>query len=286
MTKVAVLLPAYNEEVAIASMILLSSKYADEVIIIDDGSTDRTKEVSELAGATILSHNRNKGKGVALKTGFEYAKDFDIIVTIDADGQHNPSEIPLLLKPILDDEADLVNGSRYINGHETSTPTYRRVGQTVLDKTTNIASGVKITDSQSGFRAFSSKCFQCFNFDPEGFGIESDMLIEAANHNMRITEVEITVRYDVNTTTANPVVQGVSVLLRVLELMRFNRPLYFYGISGAIILFFGILIYLSINLTRLSTNLYLNAVGIFVILMGIVLMLSGVLTDYLNRFKH
>lgn len=286
MTKVAVLLPAYNEEVAIASMILLSSKYADEVIVIDDGSTDRTKEVSELAGATILSHNRNKGKGVALKTGFEYAKDFDIIVTIDADGQHNPSEIPLLLKPILDDEADLVNGSRYINGHETSTPTYRRVGQTVLDKTTNIASGVKITDSQSGFRAFSSKCFQCFNFDPEGFGIESDMLIEAANHNMRITEVEITVRYDVNTTTANPVVQGVSVLLRVLELMRFNRPLYFYGISGAIILFFGILIYFSINLTRLSTNLYLNAVGIFVILMGIVLMLSGVLTDYLNRFKH
>ena len=286
MTKVAVLLPAYNEEVAIASMILLSSKYADEVIVIDDGSTDRTKEVSELAGATILSHNKNKGKGVALKTGFEYAKDFDIIVTIDADGQHNPSEIPLLLKPILDDEADFVNGSRYINGHETSTPTYRRVGQTVLDKTTNIASGVKITDSQSGFRAFSSKCFQCFNFDPEGFGIESDMLIEAANHNMRITEVEITVRYDVNTTTANPVVQGVSVLLRVLELMRFNRPLYFYGISGAIILFFGILIYLSINLTRLSTNLYLNAVGIFVILMGIVLMLSGVLTDYLNRFKH
>lgn len=286
MTKVAVLLPAYNEEVAIASMILLSSKYADEVIVIDDGSTDRTKEVSELAGATILSHNKNKGKGVALKTGFEYAKDFDIIVTIDADGQHNPSEIPLLLKPILDDEADLVNGSRYINGHETSTPTYRRVGQTVLDKTTNIASGVKITDSQSGFRAFSSKCFQCFNFDPEGFGIESDMLIEAANHNMRITEVEITVRYDVNTTTANPVVQGVSVLLRVLELMRFNRPLYFYGISGAIILFFGILIYLSINLTWLSTNLYLNAVGIFVILMGIVLMLSGVLTDYLNRFKH
>ena len=286
MTSVAVLLPAYNEEIAIASMILLSSRYVDEVIVIDDGSTDRTKEVSELAGATVLSHKINKGKGVALKTGFEYAKDFDIIVTIDADGQHNPSEIPLLIKPIEDGQADLVNGSRYINGHETSTPKYRRVGQTVLDKTTNMASGITITDSQSGFRAFSSECFKCFNFNPEGFGIESDMLIEAANHNMRITEVEITVRYDVNTTTANPVIQGVSVLLRVLELMRFNRPLYFYGISGAIITFFGILIYLSVNLTRLSSNLYLNAVGIFVILMGIVLILSGVLTDYLNRFKH
>ena len=286
MTNVAILLPAYNEEVAIASMILLSSKYANEVIVIDDGSTDRTKEVSELAGATVLSHKINKGKGVALKTGFEYAKNFDIIVTIDADGQHNPSEIPLLIKPIEDGVADLVNWSRYINNQDTSTPKYRRIGQTVLDTATNVASGVKLTDSQSGFRAFSSKCFNCFNFNPEGFGIESDMLIEASNNNLIIKEVPITVRYDVNTTTANPVIQGVSVLLRVLELMRFNRPLYFYGISGAIITFFGILIYLSINATSLAGNLYLNAVGIFVILMGIVLILSGVLTDYLNRFKH
>ena len=286
MTKVAVLLPAYNEEVAIASMILLSERYADEVIVIDDGSTDRTAEVSEIAGATVLRHKINQGKGVALKTGFAYAKDYDIIVTIDADGQHNPSEIPLLIKPIEDDEADLVNGSRYLNGQDTSTPKYRRVGQTVLDTATNIASGVKLTDSQSGFRAFSSKCFKYFNFDPEGFGIESDMLIEASENNLRIVEVEITVRYDVNTTRANPVIQGLSVLLRVLELMRLNRPLIYYGIAGAIILFFGILIHLTVNASGLSTNIYLSAIGIFVILMGIVLFLSGVMTDYMNRFKH
>ena len=286
MSTVAVLLPAYNEEVAIGSMILLSSQYATEVIVIDDGSTDRTKQISELAGATVLSHKTNKGKGVALKTGFDYAKDFDIIVTIDADGQHNPSEIPLLIEPIANDEADLVNGSRYINGHETSTPKYRRIGQTVLDTATNIAAGVKITDSQSGFRAFSSKCFKYFNFNPEGFGIESDMLIEAANNNLRILEVEITVRYDVNTTTANPVIQGVSVLLRILELMRFNRPIYFYGLSGMVILFFGILIYLTINTTGLSNNIYLSAIGIFVILLGITLILSGALTDSFNKFKY
>ena len=286
MTSVAVLLPAYNEEVAIASMILLSSNYADEVIVIDDGSSDSTKEISELAGATVLSHNTNRGKGVALKTGFEYAKNYDIIVTIDADGQHNPNEIPLLLKPILDDEADLVNGSRYLHGQDTSTPKYRRIGQTVLDTATNIASGVKITDSQSGFRAFSSKCYEHFNFDPEGFGIESDMLIEASNNNLRIMEVDITVRYDVNTTTANPIIQGFSVLIRVLELMRFNRPIYFYGVGGAIILFFGILIYLTINATNLSNNIYLCAIGLFVIIMGIVLILSGIITDYLNRVKY
>lgn len=285
MTSVAVLLPAFNEEISIASIILLSSKYADEIIVIDDGSTDRTSEIAESMGATVLRHKTNKGKGVALKTGFNYAKNYDIIVTIDADGQHNPSEIPSLIQPILDDEADIVNGSRYLGGERQDTPKYRRIGQTVLDTTTNIASGVKLTDTQSGFRAFSSKSIDCFNFDPEGFGIESDMLIEAANNNIRINEVEITVRYDVNTTSANPVVQGLTVLLRVLELMRFNRPIYFYGVSGTIILFLGVLIYFTIKYSSYTNNLYLSAIGVFVIIMGVVLILSGVLTDYLNRFK-
>ncbi|WP_455645900.1 glycosyltransferase family 2 protein [Methanosphaera sp.] len=285
MSNVAVLLPAYNEEVSIASMILLSSKYADEVIVIDDGSLDRTSEVSKLAGATVLRHETNEGKGAALKTGFSYAKDFDIIVTIDADGQHNPGEIPLVIKPIEDGVADIVNGSRYINGGDKNTPKYRRVGQTVLDTATNIASGVKLTDTQSGFRAFSSDSVKYFNFDPDGFGIESDMLIEASNHNLSIMEVEITVRYDVETSTDNPVVQGLSVLMRILEIMRFNRPLYFYGISGAIILFFGILILLTIRNTMYSSNIYLMSIGIFVIIMGIILFLSGILTDTMTRFK-
>ena len=111
MSNVAVLLPAYNEEVSIASMIILSSKYADEVIVIDDGSTDRTSEVSKRAGATVLRHKTNQGKGAALKTGFKYAEKYDVIVTLDADGQHNPSEIPNLVKPIEEGKADIVNGS-------------------------------------------------------------------------------------------------------------------------------------------------------------------------------
>lgn len=286
MSKVAVLLPAYNEEVSIASMILLSLQYADEVIVIDDGSTDRTPQVSQLAGATVLRHDANKGKGAALKTGFKYAKDYDIIVTIDADGQHNPSEIPALLKPIEDGVADIVNGSRYINGRDTSTPKYRRVGQTVLDNATYLASGVKLTDTQSGFRAFSSESVKYFNFDPNGFGIESDMLIEASNNHLRIVEVEITVRYDVNTTTDNPIVQGFSVLMRIFELMRFNRPLYFYGISGAIILFFGILIILTINASVFSNNIYLSAVGYFIVVMGLFLLFFGLFSDTINRFKN
>ena len=285
MSKVAVLLPAYNEEVSIASMVLLSLQYADEVIVIDDGSSDRTSEVSRLAGATVLSHTTNKGKGAALKTGFKYAQDYDIIVTIDADGQHNPSEIPDVIKPIMEDRADIVNGSRYIAGKDTTTPTYRRVGQTVLDNATYLASGVKLTDTQSGFRAFSSKSIEYFNFDPNGFGIESDMLIEASVNKLRIVEVEITVRYDVNTTTDNPIVQGFSVLMRILELMRFNRPLYFYGISGSIVLFLGILIILTVKASLFTNNIYISAIGYFIVVMGLSLLFFGVLSDTVNRFK-
>lgn len=285
MSKVAVLLPAYNEEVSIASMILLSLQYADEVIVIDDGSSDRTSEVSRLAGATVLSHTTNKGKGAALKTGFKYAQDYDIIVTIDADGQHNPSEIPDVIKPIMEDRADIVNGSRYIAGKDTTTPTYRRVGQTVLDDATYLASGVKLTDTQSGFRAFSSKSIEYFNFDPNGFGIESDMLIEASVNKLRIVEVEITVRYDVNTTTDNPIVQGFSVLMRILELMRFNRPLYFYGISGSIVLFLGILIILTVKASLFTNNIYISAIGYFIVVMGLFLLFFGLFSDTVNRFK-
>lgn len=285
MSKVAVLLPAYNEEVSIASMVLLSLQYADEVIVIDDGSSDRTSEVSRLAGATVLSHTTNKGKGAALKTGFKYAQDYDIIVTIDADGQHNPSEIPDVIRPIMEDRADIVNGSRYIAGKDTTTPTYRRVGQTVLDNATYLASGVKLTDTQSGFRAFSSKSIEYFNFDPNGFGIESDMLIEASVNKLRIVEVEITVRYDVNTTTDNPIVQGFSVLMRILELMRFNRPLYFYGISGSIVLFLGILIILTVKASLFTNNIYISAIGYFIVVMGLFLLFFGLFSDTVNRFK-
>ena len=275
MSKVAVLLPAYNEEVSIASMVLLSLQYADEVIVIDDGSSDRTSEVSRLAGATVLSHITNKGKGAALKTGFKYAQDYDIIVTIDADGQHNPSEIPDVIKPIMEDRADIVNGSRYIAGKDTTTPTYRRVGQTVLDNATYLASGVKLTDTQSGFRAFSSKSIEYFNFDPNGFGIESDMLIEASVNKLRIVEVEITVRYDVNTTTDNPIVQGFSVLMRILELMRFNRPLYFYGILNI----------LTVIASLFTNNIYISAIGYFIVVMGLFLLFFGLFSDTVNRFK-
>ena len=215
MTRIVAIIPAYNEEDALADVIAKTSQYVDEVIIVNDGSSDKTAEVAIEAGAKLISHSTNLGKGEALKSGFEVIDDDSIIVTIDGDGQHNPDEIPAIIKPIIEDGADLVNGSRYMNGPEENTPAYRRVGQKVLDIATNISAGIKVTDSQSGFRAFSPRTKGVFRFKDTGFGIESEMLVDAAEAGLKIVEVPITVRYDLDGSTKDPVTHGVGVLIKI-----------------------------------------------------------------------
>ncbi len=155
MPSITALLPAYNEEISIGSVVLRTKQYADRVIVIDDGSCDHTAEVASLAGAEVLRHSENQGKGAALKTGFTSLNGDGVIVTIDTDGQHNPADIPRLVAPIFEGVADMVNGSRYLNGNKKDTPLYRRLGQKVLDAATNMDSGLSLTDSQSGFHAFA-----------------------------------------------------------------------------------------------------------------------------------
>jgi len=234
-------IPAYNEEATIGSVVLSTRQHVLRVIVVDDGSTDRTAELAQLAGAQVISHYENMGKGAALKTGFRAARDADIIVTLDSDAQHYPSDIPQLLEPILTGEADVVNGSRYLNGNHTDTPGYRRVGQNVLDIATNISGGSQITDSQSGFRAFHKRSFPAFKFHSQDYSIESEMLIDASQAGLRIQEVEIRVRYwDEHQHKVSPVSHGLAVLVRLLKDMEFNRPLYYFGIPGLIILGVGL----------------------------------------------
>ena len=216
MANVVAIIPAYNEEEALPDVIAKTLKHVDRVIIVNDGSDDKTAEVAVESGAEVINHSTNLGKGEALKSGFKAIDDDSIIVTIDGDGQHNPDEIPYLLKPIIEEGADLVNGSRYMNGPEENTPAYRRVGQKVLDIATNISAGTKVTDSQSGFRAFSNRSRSCFRFKDTGFGIESEMIVDASEAGLKIVEVPITVRYDVDGSTKDPITHGVGVLLRII----------------------------------------------------------------------
>lgn len=234
---ITVILPAYNEQDLIGSVILLTKTYADNVIVVDDGSSDKTAEIARQAGVEVVIHETNKGKGGALKTGFMVAANHgaDIIVTMDSDGQHDPAEIPKLIAPIIKGEAEMVNGSRYLNGHETNTPKYRRFGQAVLDELTNISSGLEITDSQSGFRAFAASITDVFRFNAQGMAIESEMLADAAKSGVRIKEVDIGVRYDVEGSTINPIKHGLIVLLKVLREIEFNKPLYCFTLPGLVL---------------------------------------------------
>jgi glycosyltransferase involved in cell wall biosynthesis len=290
---ITVILPAYNEEVSIGSVVLLARRYADRVIVVDDGSSDRTAEVAANAGAEVVVHTKNKGKGIAFKTGFEAAEGADIIVTLDSDGQHNPSDIPKLIAPILEGEADIVNGSRYLNGHTTDTPAYRRIGQTILDKITILNSGIRITDSQSGFRAFSASTKDIFRFKTQGMAIESEMLADAGKYGLRVKEVEIDVRYDVDGSTENSLNHGLNVLMNILKDIEFNKPLYYFTLPGLIFGIFGLymgLLFLrtfylggSLHFGSTIIMILLTLVGTFMAFTGILLHSISGLIEHSNQ---
>ncbi|MDI6724009.1 MAG: glycosyltransferase family 2 protein [Methanobacterium sp.] len=286
MTTITAILPAYNEELSIGSMVIACKKYVDRVLVIDDGSIDNTVEIAQLAGAEVIVQETNKGKGAALKTGFKSAKDSDIIVTLDSDGQHNPGDIPKIVAPIINGEADIVNGSRYINGNGKNTPTYRRVGQKVLDKATNLNSNLNITDSQSGFRAFARHTFPVFRFKSTDFSIESEMLVDAANAGLNIKEVEIGVRYDVDGSTKNPITHGLGVLMKILNDIEYRRPLFYFTIPGAVICVMGItlgLMFFGDYIYGGSTTLIPTVLAILLTLGGSFLALTGMILHSMSR---
>ena len=286
MSSITALLPAYNEEISIGSVVLRTKQYADRVIVIDDGSSDRTAEVATLAGAEVLRHEVNRGKGAALKTGFESLNRDTMIVTIDTDGQHDPADIPRLVAPILRGEADMVNGSRYLNGNKKDTPLYRRLGQKVLDMATNMGSGISVTDSQSGFRAFAWQTRDVFRFGQNGLAIESEMLADAAAAGLRIQEVEIGVRYDVGESSEHPVAHGARVLIKVLHDMELRRPLYYFTVPG--LLMAGAGIFMGLNFLQTfyrGGSLYYGPVLFMMLLtlIGSFMALTGVILHSISR---
>jgi len=211
-------IPAYNEARHIGEIVSKTGEYVDQVIVVDDGSQDGTGERAEEAGAFVVKHDRNLGKGAAINTAFQIAREINpqAMVLLDADGQHNPEEIPRLLQPVLEKRADLVVGSRFLANNDI--PKYRMVGQTVLTITTNIGSGIKLTDTQSGFRAFSRKSIENMNFKETGFAVESEMQFQAKRYGLKATEVPILTNYD-EKVKRSPVVHGFSVLFRVLRMI-------------------------------------------------------------------
>jgi len=242
--EIAAIIPAYNEEVSIGSVVLRSKKYVNEVIVIDDGSTDNTAAVAELAGARVLKVPINSGKANAVRVGFRFLRTngYTAAVMLDGDGQHNPDEIDNLLGPIKQDTADIVIGSRFMDDHN-GTPGYRKVGQSILNRATNIGAKEAHTDSQSGFRALNRKALDSMDFASEGYNIESDMIMHLSELGFRIKEVPISMNYDVpNMHKKNPVTHGMGVLNSVIGFIGYRRPLLFFGVPGLIMFLTGMIL--------------------------------------------
>lgn len=233
-------IPCLNEELFIGSVVLKAKDYVDQVIVIDDGSTDKTASVAAKAGATVIKHDCNKGKGVAVSTAFKYASGVAcrVLVLLDGDGQHEPSFIPSLIKPVLDGQSDIVVGSRYLE-IKSSIPGYRTWGHRILTFLTNLGSRVKLTDSQSGFRAFSPKAIQALSFAEEGLSVESEMQFLANEAGLRVTEIPISIGY-YGKAKRSPLAHGMAVFNSILGLISRRIPLFSFGVPGLIMLGFGI----------------------------------------------
>jgi glycosyltransferase involved in cell wall biosynthesis len=238
---VIAIIPAFNERIAIGSVVLRTAPFVDRVIVVDDGSMDMTSFIAEHAGAEVVRLSKNHGKSYAVLRGFDRARQLGagIVVMLDGDGQHHPEEIPSLIKPILMNNADLVIGSRFLNAGN-KIPAYRSLGQKTLDRFTKMASSYRITDSQSGFRALNAKALDNFTAEPTGYSIESVMISHLSDKGMRIAEVPIHVEYEVpHMHKQNFFAHGMDILSNLVGIIGYRRPLLSFGIPGAILMVVG-----------------------------------------------
>jgi glycosyltransferase involved in cell wall biosynthesis len=284
-------IPAYNEERTIARVVIEVERYVDKVIVCDDGSTDLTGEIAGRLGAEVIRHEKNMGKGVALRDLFKLAKKYNpsIVVTIDADGQHDPNDIPKLIEPLVRGEADLTIGSRYVEGAETDAPLYRRFGLKIVNIFSRGVLKSTVKDTQSGFRAFTAKALsECVDFESNGFGVESEQIILAIRKGLRIREVPITIKYKglAKTSSKHPLLHGGEIIASLLKLAVEEKPLLYLGLPGVIFTLLAIIVgaylLLLFNTTRYF-SLPLAIIALGAILFGTTLITASLTLYVVSR---
>ena len=236
-------IPAYNEESHIESLVKSAKNHVDQVVVCDDGSTDNTASIAKNAGAIVISHKTNKGYGAAIISLFNYAREnnAEVMITIDGDGQHNPDQIPLLLNTISQHNVDVVIGSRFLN-NTIEAPGYRQRGIKIITSAANYGTDLKVSDSQSGFRAYSKIAINAIHPTEEGMSVSTEILLKISNKGLSLAEVPITVSYDGDTSQHNPIPHGLSVIVNTLKYISIKHPLKFYGIPGLLLTVAGILL--------------------------------------------
>jgi glycosyltransferase involved in cell wall biosynthesis len=291
---VIAIIPAYNEASHIQTVISETSKYVDCVIVVDDGSTDNTSEIADNMEAIVIRNKRNMGKGFALRRGLQECLRYnpDIVLTLDADGQHDASEIPRLLMPIISKESDVVIGSRYQPGSATDAPRYRMMGLYLINNINRILVKTSIKDSQSGYRAYTKDVLSTIlKFDSTGYGVEVEQLALIEGAGFRITEVPITIRYGGLgiTSKKEPFLHGIHILTAIFRIAVERKPLLFFGLAGFIVLCASI-----IPATELLTlfnekryfSLPLGLVSVSLAFLGFLLILISFVFFALKRIRQ
>ncbi len=279
--KIVVGIPAFNEEKNIAKIIIKLQSITKDIIVCNDGSEDFTAEIAEKLGVILVNHPKNLGYGASIRSIFLKAKemDFDVLVTFDADGQHRIEDIKSIIEPIEKNEAEIVIGSRFL-GKKSDIPNYRKIGIKAITSLTNASTGKTITDSQSGFRAYSKNVIMDITPSEFGMGVSTEILIKSSKSGFKISEVPIVVSYEGETSTHHPLSHGISVIASTLKFISIEHPLKFYGIPG--LLFLGIGLFFTIwtiqgftETRQIITNVAIIGIGTTIV--GVMLIMTSIM---------
>lgn len=270
---VIAVIPAYNESDTIHEIVMQSRRYTSRIIVIDDGSTDNTANVCHALDVIVIRNSRRMGKGIALKRGLIEAMkyDIDIVVVLDADGQHDPSDIPKLTAPIEQLEADIVIGSRYSEKVIQEFPLMRKFGLSIINRFNSYLIKTRIKDSQSGFRAYGKSVVEkVVSYTSTGYGVETEQLALADLYGYRIVEVPVNIRYKGlrHTSKTNSIIHGMIIIFTIIRLAVEKKPLLIFGLSGLILLLGSI--YTATHLMALFNDSRYFSIPLALITLGLV----------------
>ena len=274
----------------IAKMIVHAATHADTVVVVDDGSRDDTGVIAKALGAVVVTHDKNLGKGAAISDCFKFAKitGADVLVTIDADGQHDPSQIPTLVRALLGKEADVAIGSR--SSRPFDMPKHRWLGKRAIDRATLVKVGERVVDTQSGFRAYSRRAIENLVVGEYGIGAETEILMQAHRAGMHIIELPTNIRYaGLKTSSQNAMIHASDVLFSIVKFVSIRHQLTFYGGFGVaamlVSIFFGVM---TLNYYqqwgRVVTNLALISVAAGIV--GILSIFTGIILFSVTTVAH
>lgn len=274
-------IPAYKEEDYIGDVVSNTMKFVDKVLVCDDGSGDDTGSIAKDIGAHVILHDQNLGYGAALQSLFKEARNLkaNFVVTLDGDGQHDPKEIPLLLDRLMMGDVDIVIGSRFIDCGSSEAPKWRDRGIKLITSLVK-NDGQRLTDAQSGFRAYNRNAIEALIITEDGMGASTEILLKAEDNGLRVAEVPVNISYHENSSTENPVLHGFDVLLTTVKHLSMRRPLVFYGLPGFLALCVSAIFwFISIRIFTLSGTISTNValIALSTTIVGLILMTTAII---------